>query len=493
MYAKRPLNAVGSVRSPRFIQNNSQLTPTGWDDITRRSRQSTERGVSNDEPGARETLLASLHDDERPKYLLEHADGTVERDRDGRTEELTPRAGAPSLVAVTDRRIVILVPGSGTRSARDQRIPIHFSDVRRVGLDDPSAPATLSVVHERGHRWRVPVADGGAETAATAVRYVRTGAEVWTRAQETASTVHASRGDLVEPIREDGDWQLVEDRYDFLTERVADARRTAEDTPFEDVASLQRTVDRAERTLESAHTRALLVRLTVATATASERFADDDHVGALDAFATAARSYRSAAERVEAYDIDPVGSTTTDDQRAVTVRERTDGRAPLAAGDTETALSIAADRVAAVGREAVDRADDARAAADAATDPADTAAHLRRAFDTYRTLLDCCWGARRLLGVERERLQTRVEETVASLLDHHRQAASAAEWQAHGAVAEDDPKRAYGLFTDAIDHAAAALELAREFRAGDPDPIEATRERLRADRSDLQLGVTIKE
>lgn len=429
-------------------------------------------------------------------YSIEGREDALERTRGDRTKQFESPEETPVVAAVTGCRLVAYVPSSGSRSQRANRFPIHFSDIERVGLDDPSDPSVFSLRSTGGVRWKLPVDDTDTVTMATVSRYVRTGADLYGRAHEATHLVQQRREDMLAAAEDCNDQRLTE-LYDGLVDQLDHVRERATDTPFTEIETFTETLRRTRRTLDRTHTIALLVHIDQRCHAKRQSVEAGEFEAAAEDLGTLRDWYATVRRRVTEEAIDPLGDgtpTVSPKQGSMDPESEDEARrrpSPLGGADAEGAVAIATERIRSLAASLLDHADTKYETAAVLDEPSDRIEHLDTALTLYSTVLYDCWGSPELVPVEAQQLRHRREETVTELIDIRRSVAERRTWVGYEALEAGDTTEAIREFDAALEHLESAHRLAKEFRAGDLEAITDQWAELEEVRPEGVAGVAI--
>ena len=146
-----------------------------------------------------------------------------------------------------------------------------------------------------------------------------------------------------------------------------------------------------------------------------------------------------------------------------------------------------------LAQQALDRAGERHDAATATDDPAERADQLEAALDAYRRaaelLGDECSRVSDAERTAREDAEAVISNLVTAHRDHGQEATAAAEWE----LAADNDESALELFVEARDAYDRALELARAYPPGDPEPIAEERTTVVETMEPLQVEFAVAE
>ncbi|QCC52405.1 hypothetical protein DV733_14700 [Halapricum salinum] len=334
---------------------------------------------------------------------------------------------------------------------------------------------------EAATTWRLGVASSSRSAAKYGLRLVEKAIDLFEQVEDATRAVEAARADLIEPIA-DGDWATTRERYEQLRSTVDCAQVGVENSPFEGVPAFRDPLDRADTTLESAYVEAVLRRVEKLRAVGREWLDDGDVERGARAIETARESLNEVTARAESH-----GFVVGDDVRGVRLDSLSSpvGDAP----SLTAAIERAQERVDALARRPIETADERRQRAV----ETGSITGLETALDRYQTLLDVVWSDEGTFGLDRERLQERVEATASEVIDLRVDIAEAAAAYAENARRADRPLDAGDAYRTAVQHYERAHELAKVYRAGEPQPIGDALAAVSEARTAVPVRATLRE
>lgn len=408
--------------------------------------------------------------------IVESNDDPLVRESASGEETFEPQPGHRAVGVLTDRRIVL---AGGTDD--DPAVSIPYREVRAVALDDPREPTTVSVTVEAATTWRLGVAPSSRSAAKYGLRLVEKAIDLFEQVEDATRAVEAARADLIEPIA-DGDWATTRERYEQLRSTVDCAQVGVENSPFEGVPAFRDPLDRADTTLESAYVEAVLRRVEKLRAVGREWLDDGDVERGARAIETARESLNEVTARAESHDF-----VVGDDVRGVRLDSLS---SPVGDGPSLTAaIERAQERVDALARRPIETADERRQRAV----ETGSITGLETALDRYQTLLDVVWSDEGTFGLDRASLQERVEATASEVIDLRVDIAEAAAAYAENARRADRPLDAGDAYRTAVQHYERAHELAKVYRAGEPQPIGDALAAVSEARTAVPVRATLRE
>lgn len=396
------------------------------------------------------TLDGRLEPDEQLQYRLPGS-SLVHESADG-SEAFATSDGA--LAAVTDHRLLFVA-----RSADgEQVLEVPHTDISAVDLDSGLFRTSLTVECWDDGVYRFRPAGGA---TADAVAYIERASECWQFVETLLDELdgHAQRIEN----------HLEAEQFDQATAVLEDARETADEL-YERVSAaglekpLGDRVSVARRDLQRrrVRVRTKLARSLVADAEA-KHVTDEggmDYTGAYEQYTSASEHLSAALDIAREHGIEPPAET-------VETRELVDDR-----------LKLLARQPVAMAKQATERALE--------TDHLDVKVEtMQAALGHYRDALAIGWGRGLEPAQDRDEVQFRIELLADGLVDARREYASSLEAAGDALAADDDTEGARERYRDASEQLAAALDLAREFRAPEPAPLE--RERARIERKADEL------
>jgi len=397
-------------------------------------------------------LEEHVEGNERVEYRLPGA-GSLVHESAGGSETIDTTDGA--LAAVTDHRLLFV-----TRSAdQTQVLEVPHTDIRAVELDSGLFRTSLTVECWEGGVYRLRPTGG---EVAEAVTYIEQTSEVW-QFVETLLDELEGHAESIETHLEAG-------RFEQAAAVLEDARETADELDERVSAAgleepLGDRVNAARRDLQETRVRVRTELAHSLIAEAESRHFDDtdgiDYTGAYERYTSARERLTEAlsiAREADLAERDAVGSA----------RERVDER-----------IMLLARQPIALAKQATERALE--------TNHLDIRVeNLTQALEHYRDALAIGWGTGLEPAQDREEVQFRVALLADGLVDARREYAASLEAAGDALAADDDPGGARERYGRAVEQLAAALDLAREFRAPDPEPLERERARIERKADELE-------
>ena len=398
------------------------------------------------------TLEEHLESDEHRQYRLSGRSLVHEAADGSETFATTDWA----LVAVTDHRLLCV----GHATDEPQVLEIPHTDIRAVALDSGLLRTRLVVESWEDGVYRFRPSGG---EIAEAVEYIERTSEGWQFA-ETLLEELAGHARSIETHLEAGQFEqaagVLEDARETADELAERVSAVGLDQPLGD------RVTAARRDLQETRVRVRIELAESLIAEAEPRHFDDeggiDYTGAYEQYTSAREQLSTALSIAREHDLEAV--------EIVSARERLDER-----------ITLLARQPVALAKQATERALE--------TDHLDVRVDtLQNALEHYRDALAIGWGTGLEPAEDREEIQFRVALLADGLVDARREYAASLEAAGDALTTDNDPEGARERYQGAIEQLAAALDLAREFRAPDPDPLE--RERARIERKAATLDAT---
>ncbi|MXR50502.1 hypothetical protein GRX03_02625 [Halovenus sp. WSH3] len=413
-------------------------------------REKLTPGGSTDDPeeAVLDALDGSIESGEEIKYQLP-GKGTIVREQDGQTRERTVAGDATALAVVTDRKLVFVLAGPDQSS----RIDLSYTELKSVDADDGLLRSTLTVEVWGAGEYRFAIAD--ASDLGAAVQYLQQSSECWDRViavLEDAADRTAEMGERIEA----GDLEAAREKREAATAKIDRSREYLARFDIEPPTALETKIAAAERERDRTEIRTRIAR-------AETLITEGTHYTDAREYTRAYRSFWYARDHLE---------TAASIARSGDVTEPAEIDAKLET--LETRLSHLEVRPRALARQACERAE--------GTDKLAVEVEAwQEAFEHYRDALTAGWGTDLEFSGDVETLRSRIETVVGTLIE--RRADLAADLEAEGDdCRERDPATARRRYDEALEQLEAALQLAREFRSGDPDALATDRERIGAKR-----------
>lgn len=382
--------------------------------------------------------------DEQIRYRLP-GKGAVVRKEAGQTHETTVPGNGSAAAVVTDRKLLFVVAAAEQSS----RIAISYTEIKDVDAKDGLLRSKLTVEVWGAGEYRFKIADSS--DLGAAVQYLQESSECWDRVIATLDDVRERTAEMGERI-EAGELEAAREQREAATAKLGKAREYLTRFDIDPPTALQTKISEAERERDRTEIRTRIAR-------AETLIAEATHHTETREYTQAYRKFWYARDHLE---------TAQSIARESSVPEPPEIDAKL---DTlQTRLSHLEVRPRALAQQACERAE--------GTDklPVEVEA-WQAAFEHYRDALTAGWGTDIDFSGDVDQLRSQIETVVETLIERRQDLAEQLEL-AGDKHRRGHPDTARERYDDAIDQLEAALQLAREFRSGDPDAIETERDRL---------------
>lgn len=405
-------------------------------------------GSDGDAADLEEAIESQLAPDEAVRHTLQGS-GDLVLERDGEEDHLAGPDGADPVVLVTDQHVIFTVESGPD----DTIISVPYTEVGKVDVDDGFLRTTLVVKSWHEGTFRLRVSSG--EDLSAAVSYISGAVECWQFATSKLEAARRKTGDVGEHFEEGrlGRGRRTREEVRELLDRARDA---VDATDIEAVPSLLAEIEDLREHLHRTEVESRLSRANTLVTEAKYQTDAQAYAGAAEHLWLArdhlenARMLARKAEMAEPAVIEEGLETIERRLEAVRVQP--------------TALAKQA-------RERAERTGDLDVRIDA----------LAVALDHYQDALTAAWGTDFEFAGDEAFIRFQIEVVVDDLID-----ARCARADEHLAAAADrrgagETAPARNEVESAISHLEEAAALAAEFRAGDPDALEARIEKIRAD------------
>lgn len=408
-------------------------------------------GAGDPDEAVVDALDGYIEADEQINYRLP-GKGAVVREEDGQTHETTVPGNGTASAVVTDRRLVFVVASAEQAS----RTTISYTEIKSIDAKDGLLRSKLTVEVWGAGEYRLKIADSS--ELAAAARYLRESSECWDRVIATLDDVHERAAEMGERI-EAGESKAAREKREAATAKLRKAREYLTRFDIDSPPALRAKIEAAARERDRTDIRTRISRAETLITEATHHTETREYTQAYQKF-WYARDHLETAQSVA---------------RESAVPEPPEIDTKL--GTVENRLSHLEVRPRALAQQACERAE--------GTDklPVEVGA-WQSAFEHYRDALTAGWGTDIDFSGDVERLRSRIETVVATLIERRRDLAEELEREGDE-HRRSNPDTARERYDEAIDQLEAALGLAREFRSGDPAALEAERDRLGSKRYDL--------
>lgn len=418
---------------------------------TLRKKLASGTGSADPNEAVVDALDGYIDADEQINYRLPGKGGVVREDN-GQTHKTTVPGNETAAAVVTDRKLVFVV-ASAEQAAQ---ITIPYTDLKAVDAKDGLLRSKLTVEVWGAGEYRLKIADSSELGAA--VQYLRESSECWDRVIATLDDVHELAAELGERI-EAGDPEAARETREAATAKLEKARAYFDHFEIDSPPALQAEIEAAARERDRTAIRTRIAR-------AETLIAGGTHHTEMREYTQAYRKFWRSRDHLE---------TAQSIAREGTVPEPQELDTKLST--IETRLSHLEVRPRALAQQACERAE--------GTDKLHVEVGAwQEAFEQYRDALTAGWGTDIDFSGDVDELRSRIETVVATLIERRQDLAGELEREGDE-HRRDHPDTACERYDEAIDQLEAALALAREFRSGDPDAIEAERDRLGRKRYDV--------
>lgn len=405
----------------------------------------TPGGAASDaEESVVDALDGYLDSDEQIKYRLPGKGGVV-REKDGQTEETTVPGNGTALALVTDRRLVFVVASAEQSS----RIPVTYTEIKNVDADDGLLRSKLTVEVWGDGEYRFKIADSS--DLGAAVQYLQQSSQCWDRVIAALEDAHERSAEMGEQI-ESGNLEAAREKREAATAKIDRAREYLARFDIEPPAVLRAKIDETERERDRTEVRTRIARAETLITEATHHTETREYTQAYQNFWYARDHLETAGSIARNGDISEPAEIST---KLETIENR---------------LSHLEVRPRALAQQACERAE--------GTDKLAVEVEAwQEAFEHYRDALTAGWGTELEFSGDVDTLRVRIETVVETLIERRRDLADRLESEGDE-HRKRDPDTARERYDEALAQLEAALQLAREFRSGDPDALATERDRL---------------
>lgn len=400
-----------------------------------------------------DTVATRLESGETVEYRLPGEDD-LRSVRDGGSETIPVTAGGQAFAIATDRKLLFAVetPSGGAT------IEIPYTDIRAVELDSGLLGATLRVeVWSEGTYEFTPSRGGPLEETEAFLERI---SGCW---QRVAGALEGAQ-DQAELVREhlvSGQRDAAESAAETATQKLERARERVSESGDGAVEVLSARIDGTRRELRRTRMEARVERAEVLLREAN-------HQTDATAYGGAYRSYERAREHLET-------------ALVIDVRQGFDRTDELQSklADVETRidhLEVRPMALALQARERAQKTDTRRVEVSA----------WQEAFEHYRDALTEGWGTDLDFSAREDELAFETECVVGYLIRARREYADELAADADAERQSGDTEAAVEHTEAACDQLRAARDLARQFRSGDPGPLQDRIDALEAKQQALR-------
>lgn len=404
-------------------------------------------------PGS-ETLDAldgHIEADEEIRFRLPGKGGVV-HEQDGGADTIEVPAGGNSDAVVTDRKLLFVVAGADEGAV----IEIGYTDIKRIDSHDGLLRSKLTVAVWGEGEYRLRIAD--ATDLGAAVQYLREASDCWDRViatLEDATKAAAEMGERIEAGRLDAARAHREEANEKL-ERCWGYLSRAEIEPPQ---PLRERIEGVEREQVRTEIRTRIARAETMITEATHQMEAREYTGSYRNFWYARDHLETALSLARQNDIPEPPEIASKLDRI------------------ETRLRHLEVKPRALAQQATERA--------VGTDSLRTEiAAWQEAFEHFRDALTAGWGTDLDFSGETAELKFKTEVAVGQLIERRCQLATELESTGDDRQASD-PEGALEAYAEGIEQLEQALQLASEFRSGEPEQIENDLYRLRVKRYKL--------
>jgi tetratricopeptide (TPR) repeat protein len=390
--------------------------------------------------------------DEQINYRLPGKAGIV-REENGQTHETTVPGNGTAAAIVTDRKLLFVVASTEQSS----RIAISYTEIKNVDATDGLLRSKLTVAVWGAGEYRFKIADSS--ELAAAVKYLQESSQCWDQVIAALDDVCDRTAEMGEQI-EAGNLETAREKREAATAKLDRAREYLARFDIGRPTALDERIEDTERERKQTEIRTRIAR-------AETLITEATHHTENRSYTQAYRKFWYARDHLEtARSIATNGGISEPPEISTKLKT------------IENRLSHLEVRPRALAQQACERAE--------GTDKLAVEVEAwRAAFEHYRDALTAGWGTELEFSGDIEQLRSRIESVVATLIDRRQELAETLEREGDE-HRHDQPDTARARYDQAIDQLETALQLAREFRSGDPEAIAAERDRLGSRRYSLE-------
>lgn len=385
---------------------------------------------------------------EEPAAILTSEKG-IKHERGDEEKMVAPGEDCLAVVAITDERVLLVVGGNSDEQGNpDRSVSLPYTEIRSVESNRGVLKSRLTITARTSDRYHFLVS--GRESFEAVEATITRAISHWVAVDRRLSKAKEHLSTIDDHLEAE-DPRAAADAYRRTSELIADAR---------DVAAQFRDGTHAmHRRIEQVETRLTMTQIHGHEVRAGQHVEQAEAARRRGKFRKAFAAYQSALEQYGrgetlAADVDHHGTESFERRK----REVTQALSQLKTGPLVSAM-------------------DACETARETDEPAE-------AVEAWQSALRTCHDALALVHSDDafdgdyDALRCQVEWVVSQLLTAHQQVIDDAETRGDERAAED-AEAAIEAYRLARNHAESAAGVANEFRAGDPEPFRAARDRLR--------------
>lgn len=358
------------------------------------------------------------------------------------------RDSETATLIITDRRLFL----SAGRETGGGIAEIQFPDVRGVDVTDTVFSNELGIRLWEGGTYRFSVARG--ESLTEVVEYLQEAHTIWKRVGSVLTNAQKASSELESAV-EAGDMRAAFEAREKASAKIEKAKGIVDGAAVE-TAGIERQIERVQQQRKHSEMRARMTLAEQLAARGNECLQTRE-------YERAHRHFWKARDHLE---------------NAVAISKETESTAPPAIEDdlntVEQRLVLLHIRPLALAKQSQQRAR-------STTNPETAVRFWYEAFEHYRDALEAGWGTELDFRGETESIREQLIRVNRNRIDAHRWYANSLESEATEYLERGEYSKAIRKYGAARNECDAALEIAREFRAGDSAAIREQRHRLNAE------------
>jgi tetratricopeptide (TPR) repeat protein len=406
-------------------------------------------------PEAEEAVIDALDGyieaSEQIKYRLP-GKGEIVREENGQVDKTTAPGNGTATAIVTDRKLLFVVAAE-----QSSRTAISYTEIKGVDATDGLLRSKLTVEVWGAGEYRFKIADSSELGAA--VQYLQASSQCWDQVIAALDDVRERTAEMGEQI-EAGDLEAAREKRQAATAKLDRAMEYLDRFDIERPAALRERITEAKRERNRTEVRTRISRAETLITEATHHTETREYTQAYQKFWYARDHLETARSIANDSDISQPPEIST---KLETIENR---------------LSHLEVRPRALAQQACERAE--------GTDKLTVEVQAwQEAFEHYRDALTAGWGTELEFSGDVDQLRSRIEIVVETLIERRKELAAMLE-QDGDEHRRGHPDTARDRYDEAIEQLEAALQLAREFRAGDAEALTAERDRLGTKRYSLQ-------
>lgn len=414
-------------------------------------------GYLGDQP-----FVEYLDEREQPRHVFFNEKQGLRYERDGDTQRMTPGSDYRAIAAVTDKRVLFVVGESSHDGIEgDQPISLPYTQISGVDAVDGMLRRRLTLTTATDATWSFPVRNG--VELAEIEAYVRRAVNTWERVAGACERAEQTLDHAREHLADDDVDGAAGAREDARSELDL-ATDLATEFSTDESDAIRRHVAAVEARYHRVTVDELLARAAERRRTADWHLERESYGAARDAYLDARETYDRAEPIAEEY-------------------------APDAADSVEAGRAAVEEALTDLQSLPLERAEHARRGAESVEDPEVAVTMWAETHARYRDALELEWGVDHgHFKRDTDTLRVAVAYSVSRLIESRR--ALGTEHQEAGSwyfeVGREDEARR--RFRKARAQFQRARELAREYRAGSVEEIDADLAALEAAYHERQDG-----